>query len=419
MWTKKAVGHATVGFGALLGSILTGSLGLTLVGLFFLAMVMVGYVTQRGATVAHARTVSSERIQEDNQVQVQLELTGRGVGTGFAEVRDTLDERLHIATGSNYRIVNLPRGKTVQMDYEINAPIRGVYGIGPVQLRKTDLFELFYNVNEVPESIDGLTVLPKSEELKEVKIKAMTPKILSGINPVKQPGIGSQFYALREYTTSDPMKDVNWKASARAGELIVNQWERESISTVTFIFDHRAVTGAGSLGANPLLVQCRAAASMAEYFVGERNSVQFVTYGDAMHTIQPDSGERIMYKVYERLAAIEPEGEMNLKTVASDLLPRLTPKSPVLVFTPLEDDPTVVDAITMLLSRELNLMVIVPSLPGLMKKSDDPIPDDEYEVRMLERQIQIRRLRGLGIPVVDWKPDERLELAVLGALLHE
>ncbi|MGB1697342.1 MAG: DUF58 domain-containing protein, partial [Thermoplasmatota archaeon] len=83
---------------------------------------------------------------------------------------------------------------------------------------------------------------------------------------------------LREYTTSDPMKDVNWKASARAGELIVNQWERESISTVTFIFDHRAVTGAGSLGANPLLVQCRAAASMAEYFVGERNSVQFVTY---------------------------------------------------------------------------------------------------------------------------------------------
>ncbi|MGB1697343.1 MAG: hypothetical protein ACPHK8_02975, partial [Thermoplasmatota archaeon] len=133
----------------------------------------------------------------------------------------------------------------------------------------------------------------------------------------------------------------------------------------------------------------------------------------------PDSGERIMYKVYERLAAIEPEGEMNLKTVASDLLPRLTPKSPVLVFTPLEDDPTVVDAITMLLSRELNLMVIVPSLPGLMKKSDDPIPDDEYEVRMLERQIQIRRLRGLGIPVVDWKPDERLELAVLGALLHE
>ena len=33
------------------------------------------------------------------------------------------------------------------------------------------------------------------------------------------------FRGIREYTTSDPMKTINWKASARTGGLMVNTFD--------------------------------------------------------------------------------------------------------------------------------------------------------------------------------------------------
>ncbi len=420
MWSKKAAAHLISGILSLLLALVTGSLGLAVLGLFFLTSVVVAYLVQRRVAIDIDRQASADRVREDDHVQVVTGLRGRGIGTGFIEVRDSLDARLDVKNGSNYRIVNLPRGREDKLTYELHTPIRGVYGLGPTEVRKTDLYELFFNIHEVPQSIAGVTVLPRSEMIKEARVKSLTPKILTGIYSVRSPGIGSDFYALRQYTSADPMRDVNWKASARAGHLIVNQWQHETVASGPIIVDGRAIQGSGTLAGNPLLYSCRGAATMVEELVGERSTIRFVSYGSQVHTIQPDSGERQFYKVLARLSSLEPSGNLPMVEVVHELLPTLSKRSPVIVFSSLEDDPTVFEALSILLAHDMKIMVFVPSGPEFLKAAEDnPLRDREYRLRRLKHQIEVKRVRGLGVRVILWQPEERLELAFLRGLATE
>src|SRR5688500_5858894 len=139
MWSKKAAAHLLFGLVSALAALVTGSLVLCVVGLLFCLVVAVSYVMQRTVDVSVRRSASADRVQETQRVQVVSRLTGKGLGGGFVELRDRLDPRLEVAAGSNYRVLNLPRGREFRVDYEINTPIRGVYGIGPLEVRKSDL----------------------------------------------------------------------------------------------------------------------------------------------------------------------------------------------------------------------------------------------------------------------------------------
>lgn len=417
MWTKKAAAHLTLGIFSLIFAIITGSLGLSVVGLFFTLTVLVGYLLQRRIRVNYDRVLSNNRARERDLVQVQATIRALGIGTGFIEVRDRLDKRIDVSSGSNYRLISLPRRGSKRMDYELRTPIRGLYGLGPLQVRKTDTFELFYNVYEMPESIEGLTVYPLIDDIKDANLRSLFPKIVTGASSVRNPGIGSDFYALRDYTNADPMRDVNWKASARRGELIVNQWMHETIKLVTFVFDARAVNEAGTLGANPMLYNCRAAATVADYFVGDKATIRFVDYGENINNIQPDSGERQMQKIMDRLAQIEGRGKMAFSEVANHLLPQLKARAPLVVFTGLEEDATFYDGLSLLMARNLRVLVVVPSSPDfLLRAQETPMTKREYELRRVRHQMEIKRLRGLGASVAVWEPDDRLGIAIMTGL---
>lgn len=46
-----------------------------------------------------------------------------------------------------------------------------------------------------------------------------------------------EFSGIRAYQTSDPMNRINWKASSRTGELMVNQYDSTTNMDVTILFD--------------------------------------------------------------------------------------------------------------------------------------------------------------------------------------
>ena len=46
-----------------------------------------------------------------------------------------------------------------------------------------------------------------------------------------------EFKGIRNYTTSDPMKKINWSASAKTGELMVNNYYDTTSRHVTIFLD--------------------------------------------------------------------------------------------------------------------------------------------------------------------------------------
>lgn len=73
-----------------------------------------------------------------------------------------------------------------------------------------------------------------------------------GFAPLRRPGGGSDLRELREHRPGDPFKSIAWKASARAGKLIVREVEREVQETLYIVLDAGASMRGGLPGERKL-----------------------------------------------------------------------------------------------------------------------------------------------------------------------
>jgi uncharacterized protein (DUF58 family) len=78
-----------------------------------------------------------------------------------------------------------------------------------------------------------------------LQVAAATVRLLNtaeiGETPVPVPGVGTEYYQMRNYQHTDDVRNVNWKASAREGELVVIERMKEVGSSFLLVMDARTV----------------------------------------------------------------------------------------------------------------------------------------------------------------------------------
>ena len=360
------------------------------------------------------RKVSTSRVFEDGEIDVVVRLQNRSNIAKVIEVRDRVPEVMRIKKGANYVLMEIGPQRETEISYTIEAPLRGFYTIGPVCIRVQDECGLFHNEKEI-QLYDDYLVFPKMEDIKDAMIKSRVPKIFTGAVAIRNPGEGSNFFNLREYLPGDPMRKVNWKATARQdGKMMVNEFERDAVSDVVLIVDSREVSETGPVSRNSLVFSTRAAASLSQYFLSRRDSVGLVVYGDEIVSVDRDTGKKQLYILLTKLAGAMAKGNTPLKIVTNRIMPHINRGSPIIIMSPLEDDPTIVDAVRDLRSRSFEVTILSPS--SLEFEFDARRLDRTgYEVLKTERDIMISELRGLGANVMDWEPDMLLTTALAGA----
>lgn len=104
---------------------------------------------------------------------------------------------------------------------EFTAAKRGIYRIDELFLTVPEIFGEAEQRLRVQAGA-GLTVLPRKREAGEID---GISELLLGEAAAKKRLYEDvfSFRGIRDYTTSDPLSAVNWKASARTGELMVNE----------------------------------------------------------------------------------------------------------------------------------------------------------------------------------------------------
>ena len=108
------------------------------------------------------------------------------------------------------------------------------------------------------------------------------------------------------------------------------------------------------------------------------------------------------------------KGNTPLKIVTDRIMPHINRGSPVIILSPLEDDPTIVNAVRDLRSRNFDVTILSPS--SLEFEFDARRLDRTgYEVLKTERDILLSELRGLAAFEMDWEPEMLLNTALAGA----
>ena len=418
MWTKKAASIVSMAVIAILLGLATRNLLLVMISIVAFVYTTVSMFANTSTRLTADREMSNEKIFEDGTVKVELRILNQGGKTGFLEVRDKLPKTLQLKEGTNYTYLNLnPKGAT-RLKYQIKCPLKGQYKIGPITLRTHDPFNMFYKEKTVAFESD-LTVYPQVRDVKELYIKSKQPKMYPGEMKVKMPGPGQEFFAIREYMPGDPFKDINWKAYASTGELLVNEHERESVSDVTIVFDSRSSSKYGMDSDNANLYGARAAATMANFFLKRRDSVQLVVYSDKVLTIKKGTGQKQLFELLTALAGAKPKGQIPLSGIVEVALPYMPRNSPVVVISNLEEDDSIRKAVSLMKMLEFDVTIISPNSIEFeimaKQKKGEKVNSTAYDILRLEREISIQELRGYGVRVIDWKPATPMTQVLLEA----
>jgi uncharacterized protein (DUF58 family) len=272
----------------------------------------------------YERIVPEDHAFPDESIDVTLRITNRKpLPLPWIEVRDTFPEAM---TGEGQREGLRSRGQPNQLsmewrtsagaydkisrNYTLRAPERGVYELGPANIRTGDPFGLF------PEEREGvhnnrITVYPRIVDLEEQVIPSRRPfgEVAGGLRIFEDP---SRIAGLRDYEPGDSFRRVDWNATARAGKLQSRVYDPTSSHHLLICLNTATLTPAWA-GFIPELFEgsITIAASLALQAQDQRYALGLVASssvldGDRAIRIPPGRRPEQLIRVLEALATITP-----------------------------------------------------------------------------------------------------------------
>ena len=353
------------------------------------------------------RSLERERTFEGEKVGVRIDLKSGGHG-GNIEIYDPLSPALRISEGSNHALV--PPGNR-RLDYSVEAPLRGNQWVGPLKVRRWDPLWLWHRESEIGER-EQLTVFPTIHPGSRGELTLKRPKPRPGAMHLRKLGSGKEFHSIRDYTPTDPFNTINWKAFARTGKLLVNQYEAESVTDVVFLLDARMVTRAGKVIDNPLERSIRLCASLSRQLVRGSNRVGLLIYGSTVSVFKPEGGVTGFNNLLHQLAQVEPSGYSTFSSAVSYSMAYIPPEAPVMVLSPMSLDPTFKEGIRSLIARGHPVQVISPSGLEFEKQVSGNVVSPRYLLKHMSRENLIREIRDMGARVIDWNPEMNVESVI-------
>jgi len=194
--------------------------------------------------------------------------------------------------------------------FTLQATERGYHAVGPATLRSADLLGMFPRVIEDPSS-DHLLVFPRVYTMQELGLPADRPfGDRKGHNRLYEDPL--RVAGLRDYRPGDPMRRIDWKATARRGEFQSKVYDPSATEQLYIMLnvDTMEHSWEGYLK-DELERSISVAASVAVWAAGQRFAVGLLAngaYPDADRPIRlaPSRSREQITRILEALAVVQP-----------------------------------------------------------------------------------------------------------------
>jgi uncharacterized protein (DUF58 family) len=231
-----------------------------------------------GPVLSVKRRLDPESVFPDQETVVKMTITNEtGSKLGLVEIFDMLPNSVEITKGRNHRLFTLGPYEEKTIEYTVKFHALGEVTLGPMKWRVRDHMSFFFDegINKTKTVVEVRRLIEDARKLHIQPTRTTRP---FGQIPARVKGTGSEFYGLRDYSTSDSLRMVNWKASARRGRLISNEYENEKLGDVVLILDMREVFRVGEGATNTIDASMNGALAVAQRVLQERNRLSIVYF---------------------------------------------------------------------------------------------------------------------------------------------
>ena len=233
-------------------------------------------------------------------------------GLGTLYVHDELPAEMEVVEGNNFRAVwKWPGPKTYDLSYEFLCPKRGLYELGETLWDTEGALGLQRRNRGTAGETQEFSVVPRIQAVRRVKeVRARAHTRFFRTDVATQGPSTTDFKDLRPYSPGDPMRIVNWKASARnsysANPLLVNQYEAEGRKAIWIFLDGAEYMEVGTTLSSLIDHAVEAAGSIAQYYLSQGYTLGAYIYNTPNDILTPDLGRKQFKRLTDMLTTLQP-----------------------------------------------------------------------------------------------------------------
>jgi uncharacterized protein (DUF58 family) len=397
-------------YAGLVGAALVGALALrrpelvAVAGAFALPLAL-ALAFERAPRLRLTPELERDRTLQGDELTFTLDVEGDPVER--LEVLIELPRGLEVVEGSPRVVLRLGNEDERTLDLRLRAQRWGAYLLGGVRVRAHDRFGVLLHEQELEPALP-LKVYPHAETLRAL-LRPQETQVFAGNQVARTRGEGIEFADLRPFAPGDRLRRINWRASARRGEIWVNEAHPERNADVVLFLDTFAEAREGGRGTLDLAVG--AAGSLAERYLRNKDRVGLVGFGGVLNWLLPATGVVQLYRIVDSL--LDTEIVLNYAWKDLDIIPARTlpPKALVVALTPLIDKRSVA-ALLDLRRRGFDLAIVEIDPAPYVEPGKDELERLAFRLWRLRREALRSEYERVGVPVVPWRSGESLQVAL-------
>jgi uncharacterized protein (DUF58 family) len=320
--------------------------------------------------------------------------------------------------------LDLPAHASAQVRYEVTPTRRGARSFGAVTVRYALPLGLFERQERfsLPRDVAVYPDVHAARALEMLRRQGREDRRV-GSRRARSPRGDTEFERLRPWQRGDEIRQVDWRASARRGELVARQYQAESNQNVVFALDVGRGMRGESGGLTSVDHALAAALLTADVALRGGDKAGLLTFDDRPRSfLQPTGGLRSGRKLIRAVHAVDAGMEAtDYRSAMVFLKTQVKARSLFVLFTNVLDPRSAKDlanAVRSLLPRHLPLCVLMrdkdveeAALAPTETKRDLYVRGAAAE-ELVWRDGILRTLRMSGALVLDAPPEQVTTLLV-------
>lgn len=297
-------------------------------------------------------------------------------------------------------------GKTIV--YKLRPTQRGVYGFGRIRVFVRSALSLAERRYTCGESQDA-KVYPSYLMLHKYELLAMNNRLTEmGVKRIRRAGNNTEFERIKEYVEGDNYRSLNWKASARRHQLMVNVYEDERSQQIVSVIDKGRPMQQAFQGMTLLDYAINASLMLSYVAVRKTDKAGLVCFADHTDTfVAPSRRHGQMERLLDALYSQQTRwSESDFGDMLATINKRLTKRSLLVVYTSFANTQAMTRQLPYL--KQLNLrhkVLVVFFADNEMRDfvNSSPRSTEEYyqhvivEKMLYEQRLIVSQLRQHGI----------------------
>lgn len=317
------------------------------------------WVMWNGYQIALRREVATRlSLNSDNPIGIWID--NQGARTVHLELLDELPEQLQIRNFK--RQVKIAPRALQKVEYTVKPQSRGEYHFGEIHALVKSPLGLFTRHFRFSEPM-MCAVYPSVIEMKALELRTFTRLAhLQGIRKLRRIGHTYEFEQIREYVKGDEYRSINWKATGRKAELMVNQFTDEKSQQVVHVIDVSRSMFMPFDGLRLVDYAVNTTLALSNIALRKEDKTGLI-HISARHyrVLPPDRSRQQLQRIQEALYKLKIEDlEPNLELLYSRMRRDITQRSLVFLYTNFESVPALERALSVLRQiRKHHLLVVV------------------------------------------------------------